>query len=584
MDLTEAAALLDEIAREHCRDDKIAPRFRTRADRPNDPTCQYTAASLEYRLLASGSKGRDTYGPFAPMIEMKGRVSPPYTWDLGDDALATWKELATLVQSPVVAARLHDLLWVRRFGDQPHEHARAAIDNYISATELAHCGGLEPCSFLDRAFDLSRELNVPGVAEHVGRRAVEELVAEYRRRGPDPRPGVVIRLLTLLVDLPAADRPHELHTRLDEAHAVFADNYPNNRMAIFQLQERLARGNPKEVARLRRASVELWIQWAKRQEDGLLQLDAFRQALKVAEETGQPAEVRNNIRRMIGKTDQEDIYTESFEVLMPIPPEMKELMDRVVGNDGIGPALDRFGGWWPPTGDPGETAAAADERRERFVFLSHVSQVVFDDGGRPLRYVETDNDKRAVAIVRQEVLVARTHAVFAQIVLDRMGQTYTPDQEELTTLFRTELITNQQAEVFARALQHYWACRFDDAIHIALPRLEAVLRERLSAVGGTVYTEPQTGTSATRKDGGVKSLGDIVQGLSECMPEEQRALRVLLTDAVGLNLRNRYLHGLVTHSPDDQALQQDAALVLWIAARLRLLCLKRRPDSAEVDD
>ena len=245
MDVREAAALLDEIAQDGSRSFEIASELRKCSESPCDPVVRTAAAALDYCLTESNEPRRETYGPFCPMLETDLGVTPPYTSDLEHDVLATWEQLAALVQSPVVAARLHDLLWVTRFGETRHEHARAAIDNYIAATELAHCDGLEPFSFLDRAFDLSRELNVPEVAQRVAQRAGEELVAEYKRHEADPRPGVVIRLLTLLVDLPAADRPDDLRKRLDEAHALFAGNYPDDRIALFQLQERLAHGRSR---------------------------------------------------------------------------------------------------------------------------------------------------------------------------------------------------------------------------------------------------------------------------------------------------------------------------------------------------
>lgn len=112
--------------------------------------------------------------------------------------------------------------------------------------------------------------------------------------------------------------------------------------------------------------------------------------------------------------------------------------------------------------NPAEVAAAVDKLMERFVIRQLASQVVLDDQGRPLRYLETAQEKRDREIARYEILSARTHAVFAQIVLDRIGQTYTPDHDELTTLFRTELITSDQAGVFARAMQYYWAGGFDE--------------------------------------------------------------------------------------------------------------------------
>ena len=584
MDLTQGAALLDEIAREQSRVYKIGSQFKQRSENPRDPFIQITAFVLGYPVRDSDDRARNVHEIVLRVLETEDSAGHPDPCDLRVDVLAAWEELVTLVQSPVVAARLRDLLWSEKFGDQPHKHARAAIQDYIAATKLSHREGIEVLSYLERALGLSREIKASEFARPVGQRASEELVAEYECHQTKSRPGVVLGLLRLLLSLDESDRPAELRTYFDEAHRLFSEREPRNRAEILQLQEALASDDPREKRPLQCARVDLWVEHARQQEPGLARLDALRQALEAAEETGQPADVQDSIRRMIGQIDEDDIYTEPHEVVIPIPPEMKEYMDRIVGNDGIGPALDRLGSWWPPTGDPSEAEAAVDEQMDQSVILSHFSEVILDGDQHPIRYLETYENKRTANRVQYQAKLARLHAVLAVEVLHRIGKTYSPGQQELIALFQTESIELHQAEAFARSLGHFWAGRFDEAIHIALPRIEAVLRGCLAAAGGVIWNPPQRGTRPNRRDGSVKSLGDILQRLSGCMREEQRALCVLLTDAVGLNLRNRYLHGLVTHAPGDPTLQQDAALILWIAARLRLLQRGPAADSPPDDE
>ena len=63
MDPIEAAALLDEITEDHARAFEIASEFRKRTPSGDGPGVRYTAAALEYNLLASGDERRETYGP-----------------------------------------------------------------------------------------------------------------------------------------------------------------------------------------------------------------------------------------------------------------------------------------------------------------------------------------------------------------------------------------------------------------------------------------------------------------------------------------------------------------------------------------
>lgn len=554
MDLTEAAALLDKIAEEQCRIYKIGSRFRERSQNPDDPIVQTTALALGYPLRRSRNG------------HSKTNRGAHETFKIGDGALEAWDELTKLINSSAIAARFHDLLWSESSGDQPHEHARAAIQQYIAATRQPRCEGMEVVSYLERSDDLSREINAPQFAKLIGQRASEELIAEYECHQTKSRPGVVIRLLKLLLSLDESERPEELRTYFDEAHRLFADREPRNRADLLQLQEALAGDDPDERGRLRRARADLWVEHARQQEPGLGKIAALRQALEVPDTTGQLANVRNDIRRTIEQIDPGDIYTESFEFSVRIPPEqIEEIIADIVRNDGIRAALDRFGAWWPPTGHPAEVTAFVDELRERFVFLAHSSRIAFDDEGRPLHYAGTDKETRDLAVVEHEVLVARAHAACARIVLDRIGEKYAPDQEELRALFQTEIIAHEQADAFARALDHYWAGRFDESIHTALPRFEPLLRQALAAAGGVTYEEPQGD-----QPGGAKTLGKLLRDLSHCMPKDLlHPLSVLLTDPLGLNLRNRYLHGLARNT--GSSLKQDAVLVLWIAARLRLL-------------
>ena len=130
-------------------------------------------------------------------------------------------------------------------------------------------------------------------------------------------------------------------------------------------------------------------------------------------------------------------------------------------------------------------------------------------------------------------------------------------------MFAGSVFESHQADAFARALAHYWERRFDEAIHVALPRIEAVLRRMLVATGGIAYTEPHGGHS-----GHYKTLGTILSELRGRLPDEgwRRSMMVVLAEPAGLNLRNRYLHGLIVNVE-----QLHAALVLQVAAYLRLL-------------
>ena len=188
--------------------------------------------------------------------------------------------------------------------------------------------------------------------------------------------------------------------------------------------------------------------------------------------------------------------------------------------------------------------------------------IVSDEAGRPIRTYTTEDEKHELQMIQTEVLASRTHAGFARVILEKIGAEYAPNQDELAEFFSTSLIDDYIANAIARAIEHFWQGRPDEAIHLALPRIEAILRNVVLATGGIAFTQPQGSNP-----GGVKPLGAILRELPN-LPGEgwNRSLIVVLSEPVGLNLRNRYLHGLVEHSSKD-----DAAAVLHIAAYLRNL-------------
>jgi uncharacterized protein DUF4209 len=572
MDLAETLEILDRIAADRCDLVDIRIEFNRQVD-VDDVVPAAASWALAYRLIdPSDEDGRQTHGVFAPLAELGGFVLPPYLETVSSEILAVWEELADAVQSPAIRGRFNDLLWVTHHGEEPHEHARLAIRDYLAATDLSDCDGLEVTYLVARALELSRSLNATDLVSAAISRATAVLDIELELERDGTRPGVFAPLLRMLIDLPEAERPNDLETRLGEAHRLVEEDHPFIREPLLQLEEVLMRGRPEEVARLRRSRVEIWLNWGLQQE-GLLRTVELGKALELASNTPDVDDLRETIRRHIQEIDPatQGLKTVSAQVDIPTV-EMEELIESIAGSDGLEAALDRFGSWGPPTGDPIATARQVDEQIQNFPMQFLVSQVVSHDAGYPIRYLETDEDKRAAAVISREVLDVSIHAVFAETALDRIGTKYAAKRDQVEALFQTELITAEQADAFDRAFAHYWEGRPDEAIHVALPRIEAVLRRVLVAMGGVVYKEPRG-----LRPGGVKTLGEVLYDLRLTLDQGWwRFLTVLLVEPLGLNLRNEYLHGLVA-----EATEQHAALILQAAAYLRLLEVRTAESGGE---
>ena len=561
-DLPSAAELVDEIAGARCDLIHVGFEFERHERNPAGDVAKAVLAALQLQHTQPDDEGHPAPAPFHHPWGPREDASP--------DVIVVWEELLGVVESRAVRARLHDLLWVERAGGQPFQHARAAVEDYVAAAELGACDGLYQALTLMRALDLAREVNAQDLFGSVSGGAVRALEAEVEGDEVAERPGVSLRLLRLLADLPASDQPADLGSRLEEMHALFEGNHPHDRESVFRIQEKLARADLAEINRLQRSNVQVWIDWALEQEGGVFRRLALSMALERADTIADADDLRETIRLRMQEIGDDDLGLQEISVDTEIPAaEIEGLVESIVGDDGIEGALVRFGAWGPPTGDPRENAEAVDKEMDEFVYQSLIPMALVDDQGRTIRQFATGDEKREAALLQRENSFARLHGSLATVVLERIGEQYFPTQADLADLFETGFIGSHQADAFARAFGHYWAGRFDEAIHIALPRIEAVLRQMLVAAGGISYTEPH-GSQA----GHDKTLGTVLSELKGVLGNEgwRRSLLVLLTEPTGFNLRNRYLHGQI-----EEAQQVDAALVLQVAAYLRLLAPQDRP-------
>ena len=129
----EIGRILDEACRDAEAFFDIATRLEQVAGEPapDGPLAPFVLA-FHYDLLEPRSHRRADYGPYAPVIETATGAFPSRLEALETSAKEAWARVAPHVQEPAAAARLNDLLWVSRHGDQPYINAKAAIAAYVA--------------------------------------------------------------------------------------------------------------------------------------------------------------------------------------------------------------------------------------------------------------------------------------------------------------------------------------------------------------------------------------------------------------------------------------------------------------------
>ena len=255
--------------------------------------------------------------------------------------------------------------------------------------------------------------------------------------------------------------------------------------------------------------------------------------------------------------------TSAFDLNVDLEdPLLRDWIDHVVGADDFPSAFARLLEVGDVATEPQPLAGSDTEVATDKSFEQLLSITVNDGKSQPIRYLNRPESQ----VYWQRMKVARLRARFVAVllveILTRIGSKYRADLNVVSPAFRAQFISDRDARNFARSLHCYWEGYYDDAARIALPSIEAVIRSIVQTTHGDSYVEPRRG-----RDGHESTLGRLISMLDPTLPESFRCeLSTILTDPLGLNLRNVHLHGLAPVDP-----KHDAAIILYTAARLTLI-------------
>ena len=508
LNTSDAAVVLNGIARDEHGLRRVLFAFNDKVDAHDSPSAQAVQSMLGYRLVdASDQSARKRYeGPFAPDIEFQDRVFPPYLKDLSDrdDIRSIWRDLSGLVESPEIRARLHDLLWVT---ERDHRDARGAIENYLTAAAQANGDEssvkrrLDAVDGLVRAYELSREISDPDLGQRVSVRATEVLSSELKRQDSHS-PGVWMRLLGLLASMDAEELPAGITAHLARGHELAA--HPHERQAVFQMEERFARGDPGAVDRIQQAEVEMLIAHALQEARGLSREYWLTKALKRARGRRWAQDTEQRIVTELQRIDPDSYDWHTITAQEEIPAEQVEaVVESIAGTDHLDEALTRFAivnG--VPVGEREDVERSVDDMAQHSFFMRLFNPSVSGEHGLAIRRPRSPEEQHDIDILGEEADRIRWDAVFRALALDDIGHRHTHDVTVLTDFFKSDFVDHDEADAFARAFEHYWAGRPEEAILVAMPKIEAVFRKLLEATGGVIYDPPQGCPPRRRKNSG----------------------------------------------------------------------------------
>ena len=377
-------------------------------------------------------------------------------------------------------------------------------------------------------------------------------------------------LLRELAHLPLNLRPPSLVRMLDDASTRFGDSVWQF-TAIGELRLLLAAG-PDERRAIRDEQLDHLVADAKAQ-TGIGRAAALQKSAEFARQNELKDRLRQ-IRRELDAISRESLDLKEVSVEIEVP---QALFDRFIQSlaapDTFTKSLERFAlaGGSPPSGDHERNLERVRQSRRDTPLHFLVTQIVLDDEGRPITKASDDEAANRLELLRQEESGISVWSLVGAMALDAIlakhGQ---PTEAQLVQFLTRGVMSPRAALTIAQAFAHYFREDYEASAHVALPQVEATVRELCKQKGIPVSRE------SVRDNGGVAGLRTLLHALDEEKHLEKSWIRYLttaLTEPAGLNLRNRIAHGLI-----QEVTREYALVILHIACFLSI-----QPEVAATD-
>lgn len=568
-DLTDAIAAA-VVATANAEHGEVATQLRKAAEATQAAGNQTLASEIDLiaQVLGMMLVPSNVRSPFRPLCEFGDRRSA-LPDDFDDAQLAILNELLPTVQSPDVAARIADVLWIRK---RDPRHARVAIDQYRAyATQREDFQHWTDCAErLERALRLSAQLRRGDAALFD---SVVQQMQQILDRGNRADPLFLsCRIMELLNEFDEGDPPTYLELSEHYAKAGEAAKEFHRAEAYWALNLRWAH-RARDEALVQRARVGLaeshalhadtivaaggsslaaahWLEKAievykttsgnKERRAELYELLRQSQKATVAEMKPVGTEfdiseiVRQSLQAVDGKTFEESLFTLAFRVMQP--PDYEKLREQT------------------------------QQQFRDFPLSNLFSGIQLDSDGRIVARREAGlsggPDEREVAEWQQMLRNASMqHNVDAQGVIEPIRRWlcaahYVQERDILAYCMNNPFIAEGQELLYARGLYAGLTGDFPSAMALLIPLLENSLRYILKQQGVETTNLNEHGIQEEMHLGTILDHETCEKVLGK---NDVYDLRGLLVERTYGNLRNRVAHGLMSTGEFFQA----APVYLW---------------------
>lgn len=535
------------------------------------------------------------YNWFAPMTSGVAKdgtiVEYPSAKELTPKMLAYWAQRARETKNPVMRARYAGLVW--EFSPKVTGKsadimmARMRIDAVVeAANDGRHEEPLEICGQLGQVLGLAISINDPDRIKRVR----DATIAHERKVGDDDKLGLWGHAWDLLFDnkkVPLTDEQRaalikDLEDRLERVSNP-SEGDPIDPWAAEAVAKRLAAHYRKEgqTQDVRRVLLKVGPAFDRMGETVApmlaqawhQQVEALYRRFGLNEDA---AERRRKISEL-GPAAHDGLVQYSREMKVT-KDEMDGYVNAVLEGD-VMTAVGRFVAEYLPRRV--ETEAELDEMAASTPLLARIPRKIVDGNGRPVGVIGSLAEDRDAHVVAATAQAIGFHGMFMRCVVDEMVRRFGIDTGTVMSWLReSPAFAESSHALLERGLDAYFAGDAPVAIHLLVPQVENVIRELAELVGCEVYRPNRLGGMDLR------TLDDFLRDervVKALIPDVAEYLRVLYTDRLGINLRNRVCHGMISAEECGQG-QADRVFHTVIMFALARRKAQAGPGSKETDD
>ena len=341
--------------------------------------------AFDYMLVNRSDEAEKADAPYAPMVGFtSGDSYPEKLSEASVETLQARSDVFELfAESDTMAARVGDLLWLRRFGPAAHVTGRSA---QFALRRLAHSEALHAMPRADclvRALDIASELGDTALAQDTVREMVTAAGVSLAAAGWEP--GVSLGLIERLVRSPKKQRPSELADLLNLAGQSFAAD-PFVFQNVLELRLELVGGDQTSRQAIVSEGLAAWERAADSAE-GLVAQTHLRRAVELARREGLNDEAKRLLLK-VQSSDRTSLDLQRVEATVQLPQdEVQRYIDSFTMGDDQRIWLLRLATHCPVNSDREALATEVRELMAQHPLQFFITKVIVNTEGLPLKEV-----------------------------------------------------------------------------------------------------------------------------------------------------------------------------------------------------